>query len=390
MLSIIKLRIMRLRDDYMVIVIMTLMALGLTFVFGLSYFSDYKPEILVIDNDAGRYSNDFINELKRDDTFKFNVENYDYSLKQVEEGKSLAAIIIAEDFSKEIEKGNKPSLEIMKMKDSIEAFTLNNTLSSKLNKMINNITIAKKTANYISPKDSAEKVQIYNKAYNLAIENWKYKKPIDVKKESINTSNMNEFDNAKHSIIGFSLFFSMFTIVFSIGEILNERKYNTWQRQKVSPISRVGMLGGNLIVTFIIGVIQVLILILAGKYLFNIDWGSSMLGISIIVLSFVFTVTCLGLFLSGIVKTSSQLSAITPIVLVSTAMLGGAMWPLFIVKSKILLALANLTPQKWAIEGMEKIAMYGQGFEAAIMPSIILVGMGIIYFIAGVKLVKFE
>jgi ABC-2 type transport system permease protein len=103
---------------------------------------------------------------------------------------------------------------------------------------------------------------------------------------------------------------------------------------------------------------------------------------------FVFTITSLGLMLSGIVKTEAQLGAIAPVVLTSTSMLGGTMWPLEIVNNKVLLFLAELTPQKWAMQGMLNIASKGMGFESAIMPSLILLAMGIIFFSTGVKLVK--
>jgi ABC-2 type transport system permease protein len=69
-------------------------------------------------------------------------------------------------------------------------------------------------------------------------------------------------------------------------------------------------------------------------------------------------------------------------------MLGGTMWPLEIVNNKVLLFLAELTPQKWAMQGMLNIAAKGMGFEAAIMPAIVLLTMGIIFFGIGVKTVK--
>jgi ABC-2 type transport system permease protein len=69
-------------------------------------------------------------------------------------------------------------------------------------------------------------------------------------------------------------------------------------------------------------------------------------------------------------------------------MLGGCMWPLEIVNNKVLLFLAELTPQKWAIQGMEEIAAKGMGFEATIIPSIVLFAMGIVFFGIGVKMVK--
>ncbi|WIV10591.1 hypothetical protein [Proteiniborus sp. MB09-C3] len=43
------------------------------------------------------------------------------------------------------------------------------------------------------------------------------------------------------------------------------------------------------------------------------------------------------------------------------------------------------TPQKWAVEGIEKIVMYGKGMED-ILPNLgILVLMGTVFFIIGVK-----
>lgn len=66
------------------------------------------------------------------------------------------------------------------------------------------------------------------------------------------------------------------------------------------------------------------------------------------------------------------------------------MWPLDIVSNKVLLFLAELTPQKWAMQGMENIASRGMGFEAAVLPTIVLLAMGSLFFAAGVKLMKFE
>ncbi len=178
--------------------------------------------------------------------------------------------------------------------------------------------------------------------------------------------------------------------MFSIGDILEDKKLYTWQRMLISPISKAEILGGNMIVAFITGLFQIILLIMLSKYLLDIDWGNCILGILVVVSAFVFSTTSLGLLLSGTVKTTSQLSALTPIVLTSTSMLGGAMFPLEVVNSKVILFLSNFTPQKWAIKGIEDIVMFGKGFESVILPTIILLTMGILFFVIGVILVKSE
>jgi ABC-2 type transport system permease protein len=132
------------------------------------------------------------------------------------------------------------------------------------------------------------------------------------------------------------------------------------------------------------------VLILCGNYLLGVDWGNSMSGVLMVAAAFIFAVTSLGLMMSGFVKTQAQLGAIVPVVLTSTSMLGGCMWPLDIVNNKALLFLAELTPQKWAIQGIEGIASKGMGFEAAVFPTVVLMGMGAVFFAAGVKVLKTE
>ncbi len=391
MLSVLKLRLMNLRNDIGVIVLMTAMALGLTFIMGGAVGSGYVPTVMIVDEDSSEYSKMLIEEVKGKSGYNYVIGEYKKAVEIVNEGKAITSVVIKEGFRDSIKNGKSPTIGIIKVKDSTELYNLQSIISSIAGKMIGNIKIADITADYLSKFDpQLNKEQFFKDAYNKAVDMWKYRKPVKVYSSILNSTSQTKYDNLKHMAIGFSLFFSMYTIVFSIGTILNDRKYNTWNRMLMSPLSKTSILGGSFISAYIIGVFQLGILILGSKYLFGIDWGQSIGGILTIAAAFVFAVTSLGLMLSGVVKTHAQLGAVTPIVLTSTAMLGGCMWPLEIINSRILLFLANLTPQKWAIQGMEKIAMYGMGYDVAIMPSLILFGMGIIFFTVGVRLVKFE
>ncbi|MGB4439981.1 MAG: ABC transporter permease, partial [Sedimentibacter sp.] len=227
-------------------------------------------------------------------------------------------------------------------------------------------------------------------AYDKVIDSWKYKNPMKITSTVGITNNEAGYDGMMHSMIGFTLFFSMYTMVFGIGTILNDKQYKTWQRMLISPVSKASILGGSMVAAYLVGAVQIGVLILAGKYLLGVDWGNSMAGVLMVCAAFIFTVTSLGLMISSFVKTQGQLSAIVPVVLTSTSMLGGCMWPLDIVNNKALLFLAELTPQKWAIQGIESIASNSMGFEAAILPTIVLLAMGVIFFAVGVKVLKYE
>jgi ABC-2 type transport system permease protein len=387
MLSIVKLRLLRLRDEYLVFVVMTAMALGLTFIFGFS-FNSYRPSVIIVDEDKSLYSEDFIEELRQIDTFKFIDTDVNSASKLVEEGDALVALVINKGFQNNIQKGNNITIGQIKVKDDTYILTLQETVRSLIMKMAGSKKIAEVTADFISSQKTVDKEKVESLAYKNVIDSWKYKNPLKITSTVANTSENLGYDAMKHSMIGFTIFFSMYTMVFSIGTILSDKQYKTWDRMIISPVSMCSILGGTMFVSFLVGIIQMVVLILGGKYLIGIDWGNSIAGIMMVTTVFVFTVTSMGLMLSGIVKTQAQLGAMTPVILTSTSMLGGCMWPLEIVNNKVLLFLAELTPQKWAIQGMEAIAAKGMGFEAAIIPSIVLFAMGIIFFGIGVKMVK--
>ncbi|MFA6984497.1 MAG: ABC transporter permease [Sedimentibacter sp.] len=388
MLSIVKLRLLSLRDNYIVFLIMTAMALGFTAIFGIS-FNSYKPSVIIVDEDNTIYSKEFIEELKLNKTFKFIDSDKETSTLRVEEGDAFVALIVNEGFHDSIESGNEVTIGQIKVKDDTFLLSLQETVRGIITKMAGSERISKVTADFVSSqKPSADKEKIKTSAYINVMDSWKFKNPLKITSTVVNTNIQSGYDGMKQSMIGFSVFFSMYTMVFSIGIILSDKRYKTWDRMLISPVSMSSILGGTMVVSFLVGIMQMSVLILGGKYLFGIDWGSSIAGIITVTTVFVFTITSLGLMLSGIVKTEAQLGAIAPVVLTSTSMLGGTMWPLEIVNNKILLFLAELTPQKWVMQGMLNIASKGMGFESIIMPSIVLLAMGIIFFTIGVKMVK--
>lgn len=377
MRSIILLKLLRIRKDIGLILIMTLLCLMTIYMITSASNTVFKHTVAIVQEEENPSYDKFVSLLKESRSFDFEEMDLKDATNQVEEGGILAGLVIRKD-----------KVSILKVVDDTNIFVLESLVSSTMMNMQTNQNIAVEITDYISDIKDIDKEETREEIYRELESQFKYRKPIKVSKSILDKDNENGYDYILHGAIGMILFFSMYTMVFGIGSILEDKRFNTWNRILVSPISKKSILGGNFIVTFIMGSFQILLLIVLSKYIFNIDWGTSLLGISIIALAFVFTTTSLGLMLSGIVDSPSQLSAISPIILTSTSMLGGAMWPLEIVESKIILFLANFTPQKWAIEGMENIAIYGMELGDMTLNLAVLMGLGLVFFIIGIRLVR--
>lgn len=374
MSSVLMLKLIRYKQDLIMIVLMVALSLAFIFVLGGSNEGIYKYDILVATDAKTPSYERFITELNKNKSYSFQESEYDEVKAEVEEGKILAGIYFKED-----------KISILKTKEDINIFILENLASNTLFNIQSISGIAAEVTEYLNELKIIDKESVEQIAYNDIQESFNRRKSMSTTKSFLNSSNVKEYNNFKHITIGMILYLSMYTMVFGIGSILQDKKYHIWDKMLISPLKKRDMLGGNLIYIFLIGAVQISLLILITKYLMGMDWGDSLLGVMLVAFAFIFATTSLGLLISSLVKNQSQLSAISPIVLTGTSMIGGTMWPLEIVQSKTLLFLANLTPQKWAVEGIEQIVMYGKGI-GDILPNLgILVLMGTIFFVIGVK-----
>lgn len=88
------------------------------------------------------------------------------------------------------------------------------------------------------------------------------------------------------------------------------------------------------------------------------------------------------------VKTTAQLAALTLILVVTTSMLGGCFWPLEVVTSEVLLAIARLVPQSWAMAALNDLVVR-EAALTAVLPAVgVLLLMGTLFSGIGLKLMK--
>jgi ABC-2 type transport system permease protein len=349
---------------------------------------DYKPSAVIIDNNKTLISNRLISELNKSISMDFRLLEIEEGKELIEKGNVIGGIIIPEFFDQQVLKGEKVDLELIKSKDSLELFQLQNTIRSEIFKLQSSYITGAATIDVLK----SEGIQIENKEidniYSRALEHWNYRKPITIKESVFQVESDWAYNPRIHYLVGFTLFFSTFTIVFVAGDILKEKEQKTWYRKLVSPISKWKIMTSLLISTFVVGFSQMLFMVLAGRFIFNVNWGMNVVLVLGIYAAFVFTFTSIGLTISGLVKNYEQLGSIVPIVLVASAMLGGTMWPLEIINSKLLLILSNFMPHKWAMEVLTHSAAYGFSQEIYLKSLMVLIGMGIFYLILGIKLVQ--
>lgn len=386
MKAMLKLKIRLMKDNKTLYLIMIAMSLILSAVFGNSMTGSYQPTIAIVDEDKSVEASDLIAKLSSEYHFNVKLKTYDEALKAVMNRDVLSAVVLKGNFY-ETEKG----IEIVQLRETVESFQLSSILENEVDLIRNVKRLTDQTIGIITMYDpNIDEVHLTQEVKSVFTEQWADKRPMRINAQTFNTNDAKYTGMNIHYMIGMTLFFVTYSLMFTVGDILEDKRLHTLDRMLVSPSTRMDMLWSNLISAMIIGVIQIIIMVLAGQFLFGIDWGDSIVLVILLGVLYIFVMTALSLFIVSMMKTMSQLGAVSPIVLTGMGMLGGCMWPLEIITSKTLLMLANFTPHKWALSAIEGVVIYGKVDRGTLVSVAILLVMGIGYLILGERVLYFK
>jgi ABC-2 type transport system permease protein len=210
----------------------------------------------------------------------------------------------------------------------------------------------------------------------------------NVKQKSFRGNGAFVYDSKIQALFGFSLFFVVFTISFNVVQILKEKKQGVWDRMILSPIRKWEMYTANLLYAFLIGYVQVLLVFIVFRYFAGVNFHGAFGLTMLLLIPYVFSIVALSMCLIAVTKNIPQYNAIVPLISVSMAMLGGAYWPLEIVKSPILLALSKVIPITYGIQAMKGAVLYGYSLTDLAYPIGILFLMGVIMMGVGINLME--
>ncbi len=377
MSAILWLKCKRMREDITMYVIMTFMALFLTFIFGNAMFGGGAAQrVYVADNDGSALSAALIGAFDPDAYALEEMSETD-AQAAVAKGEALAAIVIPKGFGDHALAGSA-EVTVLRTADSADILMLQSAVNSAYRNAVHGFKLHGALADTLGAANiEAPPLSEVQASLAAALAD----KPVTVNYTLLAADDYDEkFAENIHYMMGFNIFFVMFSIVFTLSSILEDKKLHTWNRIRISPLSTRAVLAGNFIPAYVVGLLQMAIVLFLGQLLFGINLGTALLPVFAVFAVFVLAATCLGLLLATVFKAYEQMNAAVPVIIVGTSMLGGCMWPLSIVGSDVLLGIAKGMPQFWALDAAENLAVMGAGFGDIVLNLGVLFGMALVLF----------
>lgn len=324
-----------------------------------------------------------VSELSAGDASQFEswIDNETYA----------AIMIIPPGFSEKTLLGEQPQLELMVDASNNSGQLAVNAIQTVLGKWIGSIQAGIIVSDTLTggpsvPNNSGKVLE----GIDLAMEAWQ-DPPLTLGMNAVSLGEQvskepTGFDQTSPGMI---MQFSVLGLITSAMILVLERKNRCLQRLLTTPIQRAGIIAGHMLAMSVVTFFQVLILVLAGQFIFKVNYLNSPFATLLIALALALWTGSLGLLIGALAKKDEQVILFSLIAMFLFTALGGAWFPLE-GSSDTFYTLGHFTPLAWAMDGFQNIILRGGGLESVLLPAGILGLYAILFFVLAVWRFKFE
>lgn len=375
-------KIMKNKKNFFFLLIMPTVVISLAvLVLGRQDSTVKTMKINVVNQDEGVYGKELLQSFQESPDFEVEEINQQEAEKNIRENHVELAIIIPYNFSKDLESNEEPKVRILKLSNSNGDFFVQNQINRFIGKALLTSKIATITEKQLGNEQRISKGELKQRL-DEALE----KKNVQVKAETAVPKGKISFSGFLS--IGLIIMFLMNSMDYMIHEIVDEKTNGTWRRILSTPNSNGSIAAGLLLSFLFVGWIQVIVLVTFTKLFLNMYWGSSYLALFILFTALLLVILSLAILFASFMKNKDGISGITTAFITPTCMIGGCWVPLELFP-EFMKKMAYLTPQNWAVTGLEKLILQSQGIQSIALHVGILLLFALTFFTAGASSLSF-
>ena len=363
-----------------------IMPIGFTLLFGLAFSgsgsrSDPRLPVGYLDQDAGQISQALHTTLSASTVIRLD-ENPEHSIADLEKfvraEKLAAAIIIPSGYSQSFQAGTASRLTFLADPTNIASQTVEGEILVATNRLMSSVRTAQIVAQVTNNPAT------FDQAFQSAMAAWQ-QAPIQVtitSSEETKPQGLGSmtFSNSSPSMM---LQFAIAGLLTAATVIVDERKTRSLQRLLTTATSRIHILLGHYLAIFTMIFAQFVLLIVFGQLALKVDYLRQPLATLIVAISAAACIAAIGLLIGVVAKSEEQAIIFSLIPMFILSGLGGAWVPLEVTGATFQ-AVGHFSPVAWAMDGFKNIIVRLLGFESVLLPSVVLAGYALLFFLLAV------
>src|SRR5262249_19158077 len=170
-----------------------------------------------------------------------------------------------------------------------------------------------------------------------------------------------------------------FFLVLTVGWLFtSERRQGTIKRLRAAPLSRSVLLLGKFLPCFLLSVVQGLVLLGAGKLIFDMSWGPQPLWLLPVVLSTSLAAMGLALLVAAWARTETQVAIYGTLLVLLLAGISGCLMGDRSLMPEQMQEFSRITPHAWALDAYRQLLTNPQpNYQIVARGCVVLTAFGI-------------
>lgn len=357
---------------------------------------DDRVAFAAVVEDESAAASALLTELERSTTVRVSVAERDDALARLDEGDLAGVLIIPAGFGQALNAFEPPAEALQPQLHLDPASTTGRVVEQAITEALsvvgNPAAVARRAttaASAVQPfATSAQRDHFFAQTVNRAGEALD-DAPEQVRLQLAGAAPEAEYDPSAQASAGQMITWVLIPLLGISALFTYERLTGTLRRLLVTPTRKSTYLLGTLSAQLILGLIQVALLVGFGVLVLGVDYGSSPLGLILLMVAFTLAGVALGTLLGTFTRTDSQANNLSIMLGMSMALMGGCWWPMELFPETLQTAV-KLLPTTWAMQGLTDLVMRNQGVEGILLEAGVLFLFAAVFFMAGVRRFRFE
>ena len=357
------------------------------FAFAYGGIGDYPDsteslELLVVDQDRSRVSEQFISDLDTIRVMSVIPSDLDSARALIIKGKYAGALVLRSGFQDSISAGNILPVQLMYDEEQeLETWHLQS--------IIVNILIS-----YSRKIEMQEYLDAYKNMFPESVSPLSVTPAVPADKNEFLIERISIVGKKKdiklgliQAVAGTAILMLLFSMAGVGTSLLEEKENGTIKRLLYSPLNGRTILYSKMLVAFFIAILQLTVMFLFSWIFLGLDITINIKGLLLMIISTAFAISSLGIFLASIAKSRQQAQNLSNLIILVMSAIGGSMIPLFYMP-EIMSKVAVFSLNYWGIQGFYDIFWRLLPVSDTYPKMLVLIGSGIIMTFLSIRLIN--
>jgi ABC-2 type transport system permease protein len=303
--AMVKKEFVQMRRDPTTLRLMLLVPVMQILIFGYAIRTDVRHlPTVVFDQSHSQQSRAFVQSLVATDNFTLRreVHSYGEALAAVDAGEARSAVILPPDYARRLKRGNTAAVQVLVDASDPTASQSAIGAAQMVGQRLNIALVAQRTG------------------VNLAT-----RLPVDVRVRPLYNPALANVMFVVPGLVGIIL--SNILIIITALAIVRERETGTLEQLIVTPLARWEIMLGKIAPYVLVGYVQMTTVLLVGHFLFHVPVRGPLLALYATTFLFIVANLGLGLFISTLGRTQTQVTQTAFLFLLPNVLLAGFMFP---------------------------------------------------------------